>query len=229
MNIPKHIALILDGNGRWAKKRGLSRSQGHEAGFNNLFDVIKDCKDLGISFVTCYAFSTENWNRPKKEVAFLMDVPVKLFERERKRLIDEDIKVRFIGRRDRIPTHTLKAIEKTEKLTEEHQGIEVLIAFDYGGRDEITRAFNKAIDLGNQVTESIVEALLDTTNAPRVDLLIRTSGEERLSNFMLWQVAYAEFVFTDTYWPDFSKNELLEAINEYNRRNRRFGSIKDEN
>lgn len=230
MDIPKHIALILDGNGRWAKERGKTRSQGHEEGFRNLVDVLIACNELGIQYATCYAFSTENWNRPKAEVEFLMNVPVRMYKTEKDTFNEQNIKVTFIGRRNRFPKKTLTAIEAIERDTRNNDGLHVLIAFDYGARDELLRAINKISKSGQELTsEEQFQEYLDTKGVPDVDLLIRTSGEERISNFLLWQLAYAELYFTHTYWPSFKKADLLTAIEEYNKRSRRFGRIKDEN
>lgn len=224
---PTHIAYIMDGNGRWAKALGKTRSYGHKKGFENLVNVIEYSKEIGVKYMTCYAFSTENWNRPKDEVDYLMNVPVELYNRERDRLLKEEIKITFIGRRDRIPEATLHAIEQIEQDTKHCTQIEVLIAFDYGARDELVRAVRKINESSEQdISEQTIEDYLDTAGVPPVDLLIRTSGEQRVSNYLLWQIAYAELYFTDTYWPAFSKEDLLLAIEAYNNRSRRYGSIK---
>ncbi|XMB66801.1 polyprenyl diphosphate synthase [Mycoplasmatota bacterium zrk1] len=235
MIIPKHIAFIMDGNGRWAKAKGKSRTFGHKAGFKNLVEVVKACQDIGVETVTCYAFSTENWNRPASEVSYLMDVPSELYSEKGKEFVEKQIKVRFIGRRDRVPSHTLKAIVSIEEDTKEFTKFEVVIAFDYGSYEELTTSIKKiardAIDgtiKVEDIDDNLISNYLYTSDLPPIDLMVRTSGEHRLSNYLLWQLAYSELYFPKTYWPDFNKNELLIAINEYNMRNRRFGSIEEE-
>ncbi|XMB85647.1 polyprenyl diphosphate synthase [Mycoplasmatota bacterium WC44] len=234
MNIPKHIAFIMDGNGRWAKAQGKTRTHGHKAGFRNLVHVLNDCKDLGVDAVTCYAFSTENWNRPKKEIDYLMEIPSQIYRENGKEFVTKKIKVKFIGRRDRIPAAALDAIENIERDTKDFTDFTVVIAFDYGSYEELTTtikkvttdAINNTISL-EDVNPELIDRYLYTNGLPKIDLLVRTSGEQRLSNYLLWQLAYSELYFTDTYWPAFKKDDLLKAINEYNRRNRRFGSIKE--
>jgi len=235
MKIPKHIAFIMDGNGRWAKEKKRSRTFGHRAGFKNLVDVVKACKKIGVEVVTCYAFSTENWNRPEKEVKYLMEVPVEMYYERVDEFIKEEIKVRFIGRRDRFPADTLKAIEDIEEKTNEFTDFQVVVAFDYGAYDEIITAIkNVALDAVNgkididDINESLFEDYLFTKNLPSIDLMVRTSGENRLSNFLLWQLAYSELYFPRTYWPDFKEKELKKAIEVYNNRKRRFGAIEEE-
>ena len=222
----KHIAFIMDGNGRWAKAQGKSRQDGHKAGFDNLVEILKAAKELGLESVTCYAFSTENWKRPKPEIDFLMNIPMELYKQRKQELLDTKIKIQFVGRRDRIPSHTLQAIEQIEKDTSDFTGFTGYIAFDYGSQDELVRVMNKFLNdpLIHQVDEALISSYLEV---PTIDLLIRTSGEVRLSNFLLWQCAYAELLFVDTYWPDFTPARLHEALEEYNERSRRFGGLKE--
>jgi undecaprenyl diphosphate synthase len=222
----KHIAFIMDGNGRWAKAQGKSRQDGHKAGFDNLVEILKAAKDLGLESVTCYAFSTENWKRPKPEIDFLMNIPMELYKQRKQELLDTKIKIQFVGRRDRIPAHTLQAIEQIETDTSDFTGFTGYIAFDYGSQDELVRVMNKFLNdpLIHQVDEALISSYLEV---PTIDLLIRTSGEVRLSNFLLWQCAYAELLFVDTYWPDFTPARLHEALEEYNERSRRFGGLKE--
>ncbi len=233
MNIPKHIAFIMDGNGRWAKAQGLTRTQGHEKGFRNLINVVEACQELGCEAITCYAFSTENWNRPKSEVKYLMEIPNQINQENKDEFSKKNIKVIFIGRKDRVPAFTLKAMMKLEKFTENNTGMTVAIAFDYGSHNEMIHAVKeiaKDVQGGleiDSIDESLFESKLYTAGLPKIDLLIRTSGESRISNFLMWQLAYSELYFPKTYWPDFKKEDLLEAIVEYNKRSRRFGAIEE--
>lgn len=235
MKIPKHIAFIMDGNGRWAKQRGKSRTFGHKAGFKNLVDVLDASRELGVEAVTCYAFSTENWNRPASEVAYLMEVPIQIYKENGADFVEKEVRVKFIGRRDRVPKNTLKAINSIEEDTKDFTKFTVVIAFDYGSYEELTNAVKKishqVLD-GNlsidDIDSKLIENNLYTAKLPKIDLMIRTSGEVRLSNYLLWQLAYSELYFTDTYWPDFNKNELIESVKVYNNRNRRFGTIKED-
>ena len=218
--IPKHVAIILDGNGRWAKKHGQPRSFGHYQGGRNLFRVAKAAQKMGISKLTVYAFSTENWKRPKEEVNYLMTKPIEMFHENRDRIKEIDYKITFAGRKDRFSKELLEVIDIIEKETMNHQGFELTIAADYGAYDEIVKACNLS---EKPVTiESISQHLM--VKEP-VDLLIRTSGEQRLSNFLLWQVSYAEFYFTKVHWPAFSEKELKKAIKSYQSRQRRFGGL----
>ncbi len=233
MNIPKHIAIILDGNGRWAKSKGLPRNLGHRKGALNLRDITGYANELGVKELTVYAFSTENWTRPKEEVDYLMKTPVKYYKKYKKKILNTNIKITFIGRRDRLSTEFLECITEIEKLTSIHTGLNLNIACDYGSKNEIVTAVKKiaqdVIDKKisvNDITEHTIDNNLFTSGMNPIDLLIRTSGEVRLSNFLLWQLAYSEFYFTNTYWPDFSKQELLKAINLYQNRDRRFGGLK---
>ena len=218
----KHIAFIMDGNGRWATSKGLSRKEGHKAGFDNLVEILKECKKIGLESATCYAFSTENWKRPQAEVEFLMKVPIDLYNARKQELLDSEIKVQFVGRRDRIPPATLRAIEDIEQETSMFQPFTAYIAYDYGSKDELVRVLEEARGSNEVITESYIDQKL---LVPSIDLLIRTSGEQRLSNFLLWQSAYAELLFVDDYWPDFTPSRLLESIEEYNERSRRYGGL----
>ena len=218
----KHIAFIMDGNGRWATSKGLSRKEGHRAGFDNLVEILKECKNLGLESATCYAFSTENWKRPQAEVEFLMKVPIDLYNARKQELLNSEIKVQFVGRRDRIPPATLKAIEDIEQETSMFEPFIAYIAYDYGSKDELVRVLEEARISNEVITEDYIQHRLPV---PPIDLLIRTSGEQRLSNFLLWQLAYAELLFVNDYWPDFTPSRLLESIEEYNERSRRYGGL----
>ena len=228
--IPNHIAIILDGNGRWAKKRGMPRTYGHQEGVKRLLEVARECSEIGVKELTVFAFSTENWNRPKDEVEYLMTTPVDYFKENFERLHETNMKVRFVGRKDRFPIQTLDAINKIMIETEDNSGMIFNIAFDYGGRYDIVetakviagRVVNKDISIEEITEEYFAEELLINNN---VDLLIRTSGELRISNFMLWQTAYAEYYFTKCLWPDFNKKELLKSIESFQKRKRRFGGL----
>ena len=218
----KHIAFIMDGNGRWATSKGLSRKEGHRAGFDNLVEILKECKKIGLTSATCYAFSTENWKRPQAEVEFLMKVPIDLYNARKQELLNSQIKVQFVGRRDRIPPATLRAIEDIEQETSMFQPFTAYIAYDYGSKDELVRVLEEVRSSNEVITEANIDQKL---RVPPIDLLIRTSGEQRLSNFLLWQSAYAELLFVNDYWPDFTPSRLLESIEEYNERSRRYGGL----
>lgn len=221
LNIPQHVAIILDGNGRWAKKRGQSRSFGHYMGGKNLFKVAKYAKDLGIKKLSVYAFSTENWKRPKEEVDYLMTKPIEMYHENKHRMSEIDYQVIFSGRRDRFSNELLEVINDIEKQTQDHKGFVLNICIDYGSYDEIITAINK---LDKPVTKETFEQALMVKEP--VDLLIRTSGEMRVSNFLLWQIAYAEFYFAKVHWPAFNKKQLEKAIKSFQKRNRRFGGLK---
>ena len=232
MNVPNHIAIILDGNGRWAKAKGMPRSYGHVKGCANLETVCDYMKELGVKYVTVYAFSTENWKRPEEEVGALMQ----LFRFYAKRLLamaeKNNIRVRMIGERSRFAPDIVGAINVLEEKTKKNTGMTFVIAVNYGSRDEITRAVRKIMtDVENgkiapeDMTEKVFASYLDTAGIPDPDLMIRTSGELRLSNYLLWQLAYSELYVTECLWPDFNKEELLNAIRQYNKRERRFGGV----
>ena len=235
MNVPNHIAIILDGNGRWAKAKGMPRGYGHIKGCANLEQVCYDIKDLGVKYLTVYAFSTENWKRSREEVDGLM----KLFRSYLKKCIkisrDNKMKIKIIGDISAFAPDIQESIRKLEEFSKDYDELYFQIAMNYGSRDEITRGMKKmAQDVADgklspeNVTEARVESYLDTAGVPDPDLLIRTSGEQRLSNFLMWQLAYAEFYFTDVAWPDFHKAELIQAIEKYNQRDRRYGGVKEE-
>ena len=233
--VPEHIAIILDGNGRWAKQRHMPRTYGHKMGLKNLEKVTKICDEIGVRCLTVFAFSTENWNRPKDEVDYLMQTPVIFISKNLDKLTSGRICINFIGRKDRFPQETLDAINSIEEKTKNNKGMKLNIAFDYGSKNEIINV-TKQIALGvlenkfavSDIDEEMFESYLFTKNDPKLDLLIRTSGEMRISNFLLWQLSYAELYFTDCYWPDFNKKELFNAILSFQKRSRRFGSISEE-
>ena len=231
--IPGHVAIIMDGNGRWANRQGLKRNAGHEAGEAALFDTVEGALELGIRDLTVYAFSTENWKRPPDEVRFLMGFNESLLVRRAGELHERQVRVRFIGRRTRpVPKRLVRLIEDTEALTADNRRMTLRIAFNYGGRTELLDAARRLVDDAaagrvRKVDERAIAARLYDAEMPDVDLLIRTSGEQRLSNYLLWQSAYAELVFTDLLWPDFDRHALREAVDVYQRRDRRFGGAED--
>lgn len=221
-----HIAFIMDGNGRWAKKRLLPRHLGHKEGCLRIIEILRACKELGVKAMSLYAFSTENWKRPKDEIDHLFDYLDEFFKREIDNLMKDDVQVRTMGDLTRLPPHTQNTIKEAKERTKNNKTVILNICLNYGGRDEIVRAINKAINENNgEITEEKFATYLDSTGLPEVDLLIRTSGEQRLSNYMLWQMAYAEFIFTPTYWPDFKREHLIECLKEFESRNRRFGGL----
>ena len=234
-NLPKHLAIIMDGNGRWAKKQGYLRAFGHEKGTKSVKENIKSCARLGIENLTLYAFSTENWNRPKLEVDALMNILVRSLEKELKTLQDNNIKLNTIGNLEKLPKSAqnklLEVIDKTKNNTR----MTLTLALSYGSREEIVNAVrnisnkvkNNIISI-DSIDDSIINEHLYTQNLPEVDLLIRTSGEHRISNFLLWQIAYAELYFTDVLWPDFKEQDLYEAIISYQKRERRFGKTSEQ-
>ncbi len=232
--VPEHIAIILDGNGRWAKKRLMPRTYGHLHGANNLVEIAKYANKIGIKCMTVFCFSTENWSRPKKEVNYLMQRPLSYFRKYKDKVFNSNVRISFIGRRDRVSKEMLADMVETEEKTKNHTGLHLVLAIDYGSLDEINTAFKKMhqeiidgklnLDL---IDDQTVYNYLYTSQLPPLDLLIRTSGEIRISNFLLLQLAYAELYFTETLWPDFDKNELLKAIESYQKRSRRFGGLKE--
>lgn len=234
MRVPNHIAIILDGNGRWAKKRGMPRSFGHVKGCENLEDICEVAKELGVKYLTVYAFSTENWKRSKEEVDGLM----KLFRNYLKKCIKisqkNNMRVKVIGDITAFDSDIQESIEKLEDFSKDFTDLHFQIALNYGSRDEITRAVNRMLEdqkagkLETPVSEDTISGYLDTAGLPDPDLMIRTSGELRLSNYLLWQLAYSEFYFTDVPWPDFKRDELVKAIEKYNERDRRYGGVKEE-
>jgi len=231
-NLPTHIGVIMDGNGRWAKKRGLPRSAGHSAGADTLKKIVTECNNMGIKYITVYAFSTENWKRPKDEVDYLMNLLLDYLKNAEKTLSGENVVIRAIGSRAELSREIQEQIVKTEEFTKNNTGIVMNIALNYGGREEIIssakKAFNDIKDgkysIDELDTQKFAEYLY-TGGQPDPDLIIRTSGEQRLSNFLLWQSTYSEFWFTKKLWPDFNKNDLYEAICDYQNRGRRFGGV----
>ncbi|MBN18756.1 MAG: hypothetical protein CL758_04680 [Chloroflexi bacterium] len=227
-NVPNHVALIMDGNGRWAKSKAKSRYFGHQAGTNNIRNIIEIYASLGVKYLTLFAFSTENWNRPNKEVSWLLDIMTKTISKELNELNASGVKIQHIGRLDRLTPKLKKAIEHSIELTKNNSGIIVSVAFDYGSRYEILNAV-KMIVKDNISPDSISEELFNnylyTKDIPYPDLIIRTAGEIRISNFLLWQSAYAEFYYTDVLWPDFSKDDVVKSIKSYSDRVRRFGKL----
>lgn len=233
-NIPSHIAIILDGNGRWAKKRGLPRTAGHKVGAENLKTIAMECSKLGIKALSVYAFSTENWKRPKDEVDYLMKLPKEFEESFKGEFEDNGIRVMFSGRRDRFNDDILDLMTRVEEKTKDRTDMILNICFDYGSQYEITEAIKeisekyKNGDISKEeITPSLVSNHLYTKDLPDLDLLIRPSGELRISNYLLWQLAYAELYFPKAPWPMFDKKELLKAIDNFQKRNRRFGGLKE--
>ena len=234
MKIPQHVAIILDGNGRWAKSKGMPRNYGHAQGSKNVEKICEEAWRMGIKYLTVYAFSTENWNRPKDEVDALMKLLRNYMKTCLKTAKKNDMKIRVIGELQRLDEDIRSRIAELEEATKENGGLNVQIAINYGSRDEIVRAVRKlAADCAKgkvnaeDIDEQVFEGYLDTHDIPDPDLMIRTSGELRLSNYLLWQLAYTEFYFTDVLWPDFSKEELIKAIEHYNARDRRYGGVKE--
>ncbi|HEX9343435.1 MAG TPA: polyprenyl diphosphate synthase [Actinomycetota bacterium] len=231
--VPDHVAIVMDGNGRWAGARGLPRNKGHAAGEQALFDTVEGALDAGISWLTVYAFSTENWRRPVSEVSFLMNFNQSLLVRRSHELHERNVRIRFIGRRDRVPPHVRRRMEEAEELTAADTQMTLAVALDYGGRDELARAVQRLVadvKAGNgprRLDEKAIAARLDEPGMPDVDLLIRTAGERRLSNFLLWQLYYAEVYFTPLCWPDFNRQQLFTALRDYQGRRRRFGAVPD--
>lgn len=225
-SIPTHVGFIMDGNRRWARSHGLPPYEGHMAGYNALKDVIEESFNQGIKYITFYAFSTENWKRDADEVSYLMKVLVMAVKSELKRSIKEGIRIRFLGRRDRLDAKVLKAVEKAEEQTKDLRGGNLSFCIDYGGQQEIADAARKCVEDGLSAEEMTPEALnarLYYPEVPPVDLVVRTSGEQRLSNFMLWRVVYSEFLFLQKHWPEMTKEDVADIIEAYVNRSRRFG------
>ncbi|MGL5918575.1 MAG: isoprenyl transferase [Cetobacterium sp.] len=223
--VPKHIAIIMDGNGRWAKAKGMPRTYGHKAGADTLRKIVTSCGELGVQYLTVYAFSTENWKRAKEEVDTLMFLFKTYLKNEKKVLMKNNVKFVVSGRDEGVSQKLLDEIKKLEEATKGNTGITLNIAFNYGGRAELVDAIKKIVENGEKdITEELVEKYL-YNQFPDPELLIRTSGEIRISNFLLWQIAYSEIYVTDTYWPDFNKEELVKAIEGYQKRDRRFGGV----
>ncbi|MBQ2472853.1 MAG: isoprenyl transferase [Lachnospira sp.] len=235
LKIPAHVAVILDGNGRWAKAKHMPRTYGHLQGSKVVEKMLYTVDELGVKYFTVYAFSTENWKRSDEEVGTLMNILRTYLKDCVKKSMKNNVRCRVIGRRDELSDDINEAIDNLEEQTKDNTGLTFTIAINYGGRDEITRAVRKLADkvkLGElkpeDITEDMISANLDTNYMPDPDLLIRTSGEQRLSNYLPWQLAYTEFYFTDCYWPDFNKDELVKAFIKYNKRERRFGGVKED-
>ena len=234
-NLPRHLAIIMDGNGRWAKQQGFLRAFGHENGSKSVKETIKTCTKLGIEFLTLYAFSTENWNRPKLEVQALMKILINSLRKELITLQENNIKLNAIGNLDKLPKSAQKELMDVIEKTKNNTGLALTLALSYGSREELVNAVriisdkvkNNIISL-DSIDDSIINEHLYTQNLPDVDLLIRTSGEHRISNFLLWQIAYAELYFTDVLWPDFKEQDLYEAIISYQKRERRFGKTSEQ-
>ncbi len=234
MNVPQHIAIILDGNGRWAKAKGMPRNYGHAQGSKNVERICEDAYKMGVKYLTVYAFSTENWSRPKGEVDALMTLLRNYMKTCLKTAEKNRMRVRVIGDITRLDTDIQKRIRELEEASKDNDGLNFQIAINYGSRDEMVRAMRRMVKdceegrlSSDDVTEERFESYLDTHGIPDPDLLIRTSGEMRLSNYLLWQLAYTEFYFTEVPWPDFTKEELEKAIWQYNNRDRRYGKIKE--
>ncbi|MCX3066107.1 MAG: isoprenyl transferase [Cetobacterium sp.] len=226
LRVPNHIAIIMDGNGRWAKEKGMPRTYGHKAGADTLRKILTSCGELGIKYLTVYAFSTENWKRAKEEVDTLMFLFKTYLKNEKKLLMKNNVKFLVSGRKEGVSKDLLEEISKLEEATKGNTGITLNIAFNYGGRAELVDAIKEIVKNNEkEITEETVEKYL-YNQLPDPELLIRTSGEMRISNFLLWQIAYSEIYVTDTYWPDFNKDELIKAIESYQKRDRRFGGVK---
>jgi undecaprenyl diphosphate synthase len=231
-DLPKHVAIIMDGNGRWATERGLPRHAGHRQGVSTLRDLLREAVDVGVKCLTVFSFSTENWKRPEAEVSFLMTLLQRFVESDLAELHAQNVRVRVLGRRHNLPRKIVGLIEQAERVTANNTALQLQIAFNYGAREELAdaasrlarRAVDGTLDPASITTE-VMDAELLTAGLPDPDLVIRTSGEYRISNFLLWQSAYAEFVFTDVFWPDFSIDHLRDALDAYSRRDRRLGGL----
>ena len=225
IKIPSHIAIIMDGNGRWAKERGLNRTAGHEEGASTVRKITTYCANIGVKYLTLYAFSTENWERPKLEVEFLMKLLERYLKNELNVYLENNIRFKAIGDLSRFSKSLQNTIFETQNKTLNCSGLTQVLALNYGSKNEIIRAVKKLNELNLEVTEQNLESCLDTAGMGDVDVLIRTSGEVRLSNYLLWQNAYAEMFFTQTYWPDFNVSELDDILSDFSKRERRFGGI----
>ncbi|AYU55074.1 isoprenyl transferase [Staphylococcus debuckii] len=231
-NIPEHIAIIMDGNGRWAKKRKMPRIKGHYEGMQTIKKITRAANDIGVKYLTLYAFSTENWSRPEQEVNYIMNLPVNFLKTFLPELIERNVKVETIGFTDDLPASTMKAINHAKEKTAQNDGLKLIFAINYGGRAEITdsvrRMFDDMIERGQKssdITEEVINEYLMTSQYPDPELLIRTSGEQRISNFLIWQISYSEFIFDQKLWPDFDEDELMDCIKIYQKRQRRFGGL----
>lgn len=232
LKIPEHLAIIMDGNGRWAKKRGLPRVAGHRAGADSVREIVESCHQLGVRFLTLYAFSSENWSRPQKEVDALMDLLEKFLKEKTPEMMEDNVKLTAIGRLDKLPSNVRAELDRSMSATSKNTGVTMNLALSYGGREEIVDAAKQLIRKAaageisaDDVDNDVFSAQMYTAEMPDPCLLIRTSGEVRLSNFLLWQLSYAEIVITDKFWPDFGHDALVDALREYTKRDRRFGKL----
>lgn len=229
--VPQHLAVIMDGNGRWAAERGLPRYEGHKQGVETVRSTVRNCSEMGIKALTLFAFSTENWQRPIREVNYLMSLPEQYFNSELPQLMRNNVQVRLIGDGNRLPRKVQKAVKEGTEKTKNNSGMVLNFALSYGSRSEIIRAVNNIVadvqsgTVREEIDENLFARYLYTAGLPDPDLLIRTSGEQRISNFLLWQLAYSELYFTDVYWPDFSRLHLMEAVYAYQQRKRRYGKL----
>ncbi|NJM06352.1 isoprenyl transferase [Candidatus Gracilibacteria bacterium] len=230
-HIPVHIAVIMDGNGRWAKQRGLPRLAGHRAGTENIRAIVSECSQIGVRFLTLYAFSTENWNRPSLEVQGLMQILSEFIDRETQTLHEQNVRLRHLGRLEGLSERLRRKVHNAVELTKQNSGLTLAIAFNYGGRTDIVDAVRAIVEEGvqpQQIDEQLISEALSTHGMPDPDLLVRTSGETRISNFLIWQCAYSEFWFTPVFWPDFRPEHLRQAIRDYGQRERRFGGLTEQ-
>ncbi|MFY0674743.1 MAG: isoprenyl transferase [Bacteroidia bacterium] len=234
-HVPRHIAMIMDGNGRWAKERGMERIFGHHQGVETVRRMVEACSELGVEYLTLYAFSTENWARPKKEVNALMELLVSTLKVELEKLHNNNVRLHTIGNTQDLPIKCQDELQESMDQTANNKGLNLILALSYSAKWDITNATKKIADQvskssisSEDINEDMIKANLSTCNFPEVELLIRTSGENRISNFLLWELAYAEFYFTPTHWPDFNKEGLVEAINDYQKRERRFGKTSEQ-
>ena len=230
--VPSHVAIVMDGNGRWAKQRGQARTEGHARGEKALFDVVQGCLEVGVRYLTVYAFSTENWNRPPSEVKFLLNFNRTILNARRDQMHDMGVRIRFMGRRDwRLPKKLVSEIEEAERLTKNNRDLTLTVAFNYGGRAEVVDAVKRLLadhDAGRlkgRISEESISRRFQYPDLPEPDLLIRAGGEQRTSNFLLWESAYSELWFTPVLWPDFDREHLFEAIRDFQKRSRRFGGL----
>ena len=234
-NVPQHIAIIMDGNGRWAKEKNRPRTAGHYQGTENVRNIAIKANDMGVKVLTLYAFSTENWKRPQEEVNYLMGLPAIFITKFLKELMEKSIKIATIGDLSAFPESTRKVLEEAMEKTRDNKNMTLVFAMNYGGRKDIVDGINRYVDdyvsgrVREKMTEELFNSYLSTAEYPEIDLMIRTSLDYRLSNFLLWQLSYTELYFTDTYWPDFTPEEFEKAINNFTQRSRRFGGLKDEN
>lgn len=226
MKVPTHVGIIMDGNGRWAQKRGLPRNQGHRKGAQALTKIIKHANKLQIKYLTVFAFSTENWNRPKTEVDYLMKLPFEFLNQFERTFKKSDVRVRVVGKKEGLPVNLIQKIAEIEENTKNNGGLTFVIALNYGSQDEIVDAVNYVVEHNILVTKETFGQYLYTKDFPNVDLLIRTSGEYRISNFLLWQIAYSELYFTDVFWPDFDEKCFDKALLDFSKRDRRYGGLK---